>query len=250
MELIPNVVKTWAIGHGVPFIDAAKLGNEVISILSGSPASQSHVFIVASYGKIIPKTVLDIPKHKTLNIHPSLLPKYRGPSPLPSVMLADDKKTGVTIMRLDEEMDHGPIVAQREIVVEEWPEYDEFEAMMAAEGARLLLEVLPRWVGGEIPEISQDHSLATYTKKISKEDGLIEPGADPYLNFRKIQAHHSWPQAYFFISHRGRNVRVKVTKASFASGKLKIEKVIPEGGKEITYDDFKRGYGNAAGLFE
>jgi methionyl-tRNA formyltransferase len=165
-------------------------------------------------------------------------------------MLDDAKRTGVTIMRLDEEMDHGPIVAQQEITVEEWPIYEDFEEMMARKGAQLLARILPDWVAGKIAEKEQDHSKATYTKKITKEDGLIDPAdiasnapqEKAYAAFRKIQAFHEWPQAYFFIERDGKKIRVKVTKASFNNDRLVLERVLPEGKKEMPYEDFARGY--------
>jgi methionyl-tRNA formyltransferase len=246
-KLAPTPVKAWALKKNIPVFEPAKLDAAFVETLA---SKKCDLFVVASYGKIIPARIINIPPHKTLNIHPSLLPAYRGASPLPSAMLDDAKDTGVTIMRLDEEMDHGPIVAQKPIHVPEWPTYEDFEEMMAREGARLLAEIMPDWVAGKIAEKPQDHAQATYTKKIVKEDGLLDPAADPYLNFRKIQAYHSWPQAYFMHEARDgakmRNMRVKVTQASFSKGvkgKLHIEKVIPEGKKEMSYKDFVSGFG-------
>ncbi len=263
LAIAPNIVKDWATRKDIPVYDPPKLDHDFIEKLK---AEHCDLFVVASYGKIIPQAVIDLPAHKILNIHPSLLPKYRGPSPLPSAMLDDEKKTGVTIIRLDAEMDHGPIVAHEEVVVDAWPTYEDFEEMMARRGARLLARILPDWVGGKIKEVEQDHSKATYTKKIVKEDGLIDvvdlasntPRERAYAAFRKIQAFHAWPQVYFFVERGGRadrqtgneqskKVRVKITGASFdekaAPGHsgLIIEKVIPEGKKEMSYQDFLRG---------
>jgi methionyl-tRNA formyltransferase len=263
LTITPNMVKEWAIKRNITVYDPAKLDSIFIEQVEpmlhpptadrGSQACE--LFIVASYGKIIPKAVIDLPPHKTLNIHPSLLPKYRGPSPLPTAMLDDAKKTGVTIMRLDEEMDHGPIVAEEEVMVDEWHTYEDFEEMMARKGALLLARILPDWVAGKIKEVEQDHLDATYTKKIIKEDGLIDladlvpdaPVEKAYAAFRKIQAFHQWPQAYFFIEREAKKIRVKVTQASFkkdatGKGRLIIEKVVPEGKKEMAYADFTRGY--------
>lgn len=237
--MTPNVVKTWALQHGIKVYDPSKIDNATIEALK---KDSCDVFIVASYSKLLPKALIDIPVRKTLNIHPSLLPKYRGAAPLPSAMLDDTKHTGVSIMRIDEEMDHGPLVGIKEVTVTEWPTYENFEEMMAREGARLLASILPDWVSGKIEEVPQDHASATYTKKMTKEDGLINFADDSYLNFRKIQAYHSWPQAYFFIEHTGRKIRVKITSASFLAGKLLIEKVIPEGAREMSYVDFISGY--------
>ena len=152
-------------------------------------------------------------------------------------------------MRIDEKMDHGPIYAHRDITVTEWPTYEEFEETMAREGARLLAESINPWIETDpldlerIAEVEQDHSQATFTKKITKEEALLDLDADPYLNFRKIQAYHEWPQAYFIVKHNGKDMRVKVTSASFKDSVLVIEKVVPEGKREMRYEDFKRGYG-------
>lgn len=237
--MTPNIVKTWSLNHGIKVYDPAKIDANFIEILK---AESADVFIVASYGKILPKNLIELPPGNTLNIHPSLLPQYRGASPLQAAILNDTKHTGVSIMRIDEEMDHGPIVAQKEITVNEWPTYEVFEEMMAREGAILLATILPDWIAGKIAEKEQDHSAATYTKKSKKEDGLIDLSGDPYVNFRKIQAYHQWPQAYFMISKNSKDMRVKITAASFSGGKLVIEKVIPEGKNEMSYSDFQSGF--------
>ncbi len=241
--ITPNVVKQWATSKNIPVYDPVKLDQDFAKqIRDVSETASAQVFLVASYGKIIPTEIIDIPKNKTLNIHPSLLPQYRGPSPLPTAILEDTKKTGVSIMILDKEMDHGPIIAQKEITIDEWPTYEDFEENMAKEGARLFAEILPDWIEGKIAPKEQDHSKASYTKKITKEDAEIDLNANPYTNFRKIQAYHEWPQAFFFINHKDKKIRVKITEASYKEGKLTIQKVIPEGGKEMGYEDFLRGY--------
>jgi len=243
--LTPTPVKEWAQKRNINVYDPAALkisdpnGAATIERLKNDNAD---IFIVASYGKIIPKEVFDIPPYKTLNVHPSLLPKYRGASPLQSAILDDEKNTGVTIIRIDEQMDHGPIVAQESIHINEWPVYEKFEEMMAHSGGHLLVDILPDWISGKIDERPQDETKATYCKKFTKEDGLIDLNDEPYLNFRKIQAFHMWPQAYFFIDHNSKQTRIKITDAEFKSGQLVINKVVPEGSKEIKYEDFRRGY--------
>lgn len=243
LVITPNVVKIWANENNVTCYSPEKLDDVFISELKSVSVAQGvETFIVASYGKIIPLSILKIPPHNILNIHPSLLPQYRGASPLQSAILNDTKNTGVTIMRIDEEMDHGPIVAQREVAVGTWPIYEDFEMSMAQTGATLLAETLPKCVNGEIKEIEQDHSKATYTKKITKQDAEIALDADAYINFRKIQAYHEWPKAFFMFEHGDKNIRVKITSATYKDNILTIEKVIPEGSKEMTYEDFIRGY--------
>ena len=235
--LTPNPVKVWALENSIPFFDTYQAAMEDARV------RESAVFIVAAYGKILPQAVIDTPKYKTLNIHPSLLPHHRGASPLQSAMLDDQKNTGVSIMRIDAEMDHGPIIAQKNISVSEWPTYEIFEEMMAREGGKLLAETLPQWVTGKIAEKEQNHAIATYTKKIKKEDGEItfDPEASSeaqYAIFRKIQAYHEWPTAFFFADRNGKKIRVKITQASFSDGTLKIEKVIPEGKPETSFERF------------
>jgi len=258
--MTPNVVKTWAIENNIKVMSPAKLDAIFIESLKND---NWPLFIVASYGKIIPNEIIEMPKHKTLNIHPSLLPKYRGASPLPTAMLDDAKLTGVSIMQLDAEMDHGPIIAQKDAFILRWPTYEEFEEMMAIVGAHLLADILPDWIAGKITPKEQDHARATYTKKIAKEDAELSVSIDELKNpttipskkaydiFRKIQAYHQWPQAYFFIERTDTNgvsqkIRVKITQATFdgddKTGKLTIEKVIPEGKKEMSYEAFTQGY--------
>ena len=239
--MTPTPVKIWAKENNIVVFDPQKLNAEFTENLR---SQNCELFIVASYGKIIPKAIVEMPKYKTLNVHPSLLPRYRGASPLQSVILDDEKNTGITIMITDEEMDHGPILAQKDIMINEWPDYQTFEDNMAHEGGQLLADILPEWISGKITPIVQNHNDATFTKKVTKEDGLVNLDDSPRKNFLKIQAYSVWPQAYFFVKKNDRDIRVKITKASYdsANNKLIIEKVIPEGSKEMSYVDFKRGY--------
>jgi methionyl-tRNA formyltransferase len=248
--LTPTPVKTWALEHTIPVTE------DLSQLSSASSQKVSDVFVVAAYGKILPESVINLPPRKTLNIHPSLLPEYRGASPLQSAILNDTKNTGVTIMRVDALMDHGPIVAQKEIHITEWPVYEVFEEMMAHEGGALLAKVLAEWVAGTISEKEQDHAKATLTKKIKKEDGDVtqvlqelktQMGLETdakgisekiaYTLFRKVQAYHLWPTTYFFKENNskegGKPIRIKITKVRFEFGKLFIDSIIPEGSSEI-----------------
>jgi methionyl-tRNA formyltransferase len=148
-------------------------------------------------------------------------------------------------MILDALMDHGPILAQREISLVDWnPFYEELRDKLAEEGAELLLEYLPSYLEGKIKPGEQDHQSATVTKKISKEDGLINFDEDASTNFRKIRAFTPWPGAYFFIKHQNRDFRVIIKKAHLENGELIIERVLPEGKKEMDWESFKKGYLN------
>jgi methionyl-tRNA formyltransferase len=236
MIITPPPAKVWALANSVPVYQPEKLKDSTFA--EDLNKHDCDVFVVIAYGKIIPDSILNIPKSKSLNIHGSLLPKLRGSCPIETAILNDEKNTGVTIIRMDAEMDHGPIVAQKEVIVEPWPPIaDMLGNAIVNTGADLLVSVLPDWIAGKLTEKEQDHSLATYTTMIKKEDGLIDLNNDPYKNYLKIQAYNGWPSAFFFIRKENKDIRIKITKASFKDGVLIIEKVIPEGKKEIDYKD-------------
>ena len=186
------------------------------------------LFVVVAYPKIIPKKLLDMPKHGTINLHPSLLPKYRGPSPIQTAILEDDKNTGISLMLLDEEMDHGPIVAQIPYPVDEWRKNRIHEKEMAELGAQSFLETAPSYLDGSIKPKAQDHDQASYTHKFSKTDFEIFPDDDEYLMYRKYCAF----EKPFFIENGKRYI---VTEATFSGGRFVIGKVIPEGKNEQPY---------------
>ncbi len=241
LALTPPPTKVWSEKHGIPVFQPEKLKDQ--TFIQTLKNFDCDVFVVMAYGKIIPEEILNIPRAKSLNIHPSLLPKFRGPCPIESAILADEKNTGVTLMRMDKEMDHGPVVAQKKVAIEPWPPYaHELGKKLVEAGADLLVSTLPDWIGGKIREQEQDHERATYTKKIEKEDGLIDPSGDPYANYLKYKAYESWPSVYFFIektdAKRGQKIRIKISQASYIEGRFVIKKIIPEGRSEMNYADF------------
>ena len=231
--------KSWAESRGIPVEQPARITPEFLETLS---KSEWDVFIVASYGNILPKELLDMPKHGTLNLHPSLLPKLRGPSPIRSAILTDEKETGVSIMLLDEELDHGPLIGQKKVGIEKWPPGgNELDAVLAHEGAVLLTEILPRWIAGEITPQEQNHLDATFTKIFMKEEGLLNlVDGDPYQNLLKIRAFEGWPGTYSFFERDGKRIRVVVLTAHMEGKKLVIDTVKPEGKGEMSYADFLR----------
>ncbi len=234
-------VKEWALEKNIDVLQPEKLNDEVIAEIQNT---EWDLFLVASYGNILPKKLLNIPRYGTLNVHPSLLPKYRGSSPIESQILADDRKTGISIMLMDEKLDHGPIVSQArlEIAEEDWPlSKPVLEDMLATEGGDFLAESILEWVAGDITPEPQDENEATYTKKIKKEDGEINLTGDPRQNFLKIQAFNGWPWTYFFITKNDKKIRIKITSATFQNGELVLNRIIPEGKREMDYSDFIRG---------
>lgn len=245
MIITPPIAKVWAQERHIPVFQPKILREEKdpgITQKIVDLAPNCDLYIVASYGKIIPQAILDIPAHGTLNVHPSLLPRLRGPSPIQSAILSEEE-TGVSIMLLDAEMDHGPILAQEKTVVPQWPPYsEELELLLATQGGALLARIAPQWIAGTLTPVAQDHTLATFCKKIEKSDGEVNLASDdPYLIFRKVRAFSGWPGVYFFTNYNGKNIRVLITQANFEDGTLVITHVKPEGKKEMSYADFQRG---------
>jgi methionyl-tRNA formyltransferase len=244
LELTPSEVKVWADLHAVPTLEPAEIKSEDFVSTLGT---DWDLFIIVSYGKIVPRSIIEMPKQGTLNVHPSLLPKLRGASPLQSAILEDvpvgsTHETGVTIMQIDEEVDHGPIVAQEKITLENWPpKGSELEETLGILGGKLLVKTIPQWLDGKITPVAQNHEQATYTKKITKDSGHINLETDPERMYRKVRAFDIWPRTYFITERSGREIRVVVTDAKIEDGKLVPLRVIPEGKREMPYEDFLRG---------
>ncbi len=238
MALTPTPTKIWAENNSVEYIEPTNLKDRLLLDKLSTP----NLFIVASYGKILPKSLIDIPKYKVLNIHPSLLPKYRGPSPLQEQILNDEKEIGVSIMLIDEQVDHGAIVAKKKAVIADWPVgFHKLQETLAEEGAKLLFEILPDWINGKVKAKEQNHNEATFTKKVEKTDGLIDLSADSFKNYLKTLAYEEWPGTYFEVEKKDVKMRVLIKKASFKNNELVIERVLPEGKKEMDYKSFLNG---------
>ena len=229
LEMSSPPTAEWAKKHNIPLIQPEKLRREEIK-------NNFDFFVVVSYGKIIPKEILEIPALGTINIHPSLLPHYRGPAPIVNAILNGDAETGVTVMKIDEEMDHGPILAQEKIALSGNESIQDLEKSLAELGGELLAKVIPEFIAGIIKIIEQDHRRATYVKKIVKADGEINLEDNPLKNWRKFRAYASWPRTFFFKNGK----RVIVTDAALENGQFVIKKVLPEGKKEIPWEQFER----------
>ena len=203
----------------------------------------ADVFVVASFGKILPKELIELPKFKTLNVHPSLLPRLRGPAPIQNIILSHDEKPGVTIIKMDEIMDHGPILAQIETPITPWPDhYRVVEEKLGRIGGKMLGALLPKWVNGKINEIPQDDTQANYTKLIKKEEGLLNLDDKAEINLRKVLAYSTWPSAYIFYTNKwGKEIRVVIKDAQVVDGTFSPTRVIPAGKKEMSWQSFLRG---------
>lgn len=161
-------------------------------------AFEAEVFVVASFGHIIPKEILKIPKYGSLNIHPSKLPKYRGPSPIQTQILDGVEESAVTIISMDEEVDHGFIVSQEEFRLSDNDTFDFLHTKMFQAGGELLVRILPDLISGKITPKPQSHTEATFTQHIEKQNGYfgIENPPSPEKLNRMIRAYYPWPTAW------------------------------------------------------
>lgn len=242
--ITPPATKVVAEKAGIKVFQPEKLRTPEMLKEFKALIDQVDVCVVADYGKILPQALLDLCPKGFLNIHPSLLPLYRGPAPLQATILSGDNATGVTIIKIDAEMDHGPIVAvkQEEVPLTMWPcTTGELSVHMASISAYLLMDTLPEYVAGKITLTEQDHTVATYTKMIDKKDAEVSYEdiykgdlADIYL---KYCAYKDWPEIYFMKDGK----RVKIKKMSCVDGVYTIERVVFEGKSEVDWMGFLGG---------
>lgn len=197
-------------------------------------------FIVAAYSKIIPKEIINIPRLGIIGVHPSLLPKYRGPSPIQSAILNGEKITGVTLYLLDEKVDHGPILAKKELPICNLSLFD-LSKKLAEVGGELLVQLLPKFIKKEIKCLPQNEAEATYTKKFKTEDGFVKReslkeaikigGETASFLERKIRALNPEPGVWTMLHENQNEKRLKILEAELKNNKLCLKKVQLEGQK-------------------
>lgn len=214
-QLQPTSVKIFCQKNNLSFIQPEKLKSQ--EIIKEIRDLKSNFAVVASYGKIIPKEILNIFPLGCLNLHPSLLPKYRGPSPIQTAILNGDKETGVTIIKLDEQMDHGPIIKNHQVPITNNQTYLSLHNLLSEEAAKLLIEILPNYLARKLMLTPQDDSEATYTKILTKEDGRIDWSKDAKEIERQIRAFYPWPGSFTEIKLKNRKeLRCKILSARVA----------------------------------
>lgn len=236
MVLTPTPVKAWAKTHDITVFEPTTLKNKAeLDVLT---AQEWDLFIVVAYGLIMPQWLIELPKHGTLNVHPSMLPKLRGASPIRTSIFEGMKDTGVTIILMDEKMDHGPILAQLPTKLTYPILGRKLDENLAHQGGLLLCDIIPKWIGGEIIPQEQDHAQATFCGKIKKEMGEIKidpynlpTGDEAYQIVLKVAAFDGWPGTFFFHESK----RVKIVDAGISDDTLVITRVIPEGKKEMDF---------------
>lgn len=199
--------------NGLPTLTPTNLKDE--ALLAQLRGHDADFFVVAAYGRIIPAAMLALPRLGNVNLHGSLLPAYRGASPMQAALADGLTETGVTLMGVDEEMDHGPIFSTVSVAIEANDDFTSLESKMAEAGAGLLLRDLPRIASGELKPIAQDHAAATYTRIIKKEDGLIDwrlMTAQAVHN--RARAYAAWPGIYAYWHRRGQALRLVIRETA------------------------------------
>ena len=232
-RLQASPVALFAEKNNIPCFKPEKLDEEFTLKLS---IFNFQLFIVVAYGKIIPENLLNKPKFGSINVHYSLLPKYRGASPVESAILNGETETGVTIQQMEFKMDSGPIIAQEKTNISENEKTPDLRRRLIKIGGKLLIKTLPRLINKKIKMATQNENEATYCKKIKKEDGLVNLETEsPNVLYNKFRAYAFWPRIFFFKN----NKRIIITKARLEDDKFIIEKIIPENGKETDYKKYK-----------
>jgi len=251
-------VKLAAKKYGIPIAQPERISDFKNELTNLSP----ELIVVAGYAQFLPKEILEIPKYGCINIHPSLLPKYRGASPIQYAILNGDTETGTTIMLMDEKMDHGKIIAQRKFGIgEEKISFEELSKGLSALSSGLLTQILPEWIHGRIKALPQTESLATFTKILEKKDGRIDWSQPAEKIERKIRALNPWPGTFTNIESK----TLKILKAEVLQKKEKPGKVFQsekklavgcgenslilkevqlEGKKSVLGDNFLHGHQN------
>ncbi len=228
LSLTPSETKTLALAHDIPVITPEKLDAKIIEDIKALGCDYA---LCVAYGKIFPSALIDAFPLGVLNVHYSLLPKYRGATPLETALLAGDTETGVTIQKMIKELDAGDILAQERVQIAADETARELRPRLVEIGANLLIDKLPAFLSGELVPTPQDDSQATRAYKIKKEDGELSLGAPANENWKKYRAYADSIGTYFF--EKGK--RMKITLAEFASGEFRVLRVIPEGKREMPY---------------
>ena len=238
----------------IPYLAIQQFSNETIEQLK---KINTEVAILAFFGLILPQAVLNLFPKGIINVHPSLLPKFRGPTPVQSAILAGEKETGVSIIRLDNQVDHGPILIQEPEPILDTDTSATLHEKLFTKGAELLVKVLPKYVAGDITPKPQEDAKATFTTRLTRESGFIDsskleigncrrsPNGEKLEIARMVRAYYPWPGVWTKIRIMNKEVRIKLLPArnathSVAGGPNIMLQV--EGKKPVSYKDFLNGY--------
>lgn len=231
--------KDYALENGIPVLqpESLKKDPEIVAQLT---QLQPDAFIIVAYGKILPESILNIPRLGNINVHPSLLPTYRGPSPIQAAIAAQDNETGVSIMLIDAEMDHGPILAQETIRLSDDETPETLREKVVELGAPLLVETLKGYAAGNIQPQEQDHDAATFCSLLKKEDGEIDWNRSAEEIDAQMRAYTPWPGAW--TTWNGKMLKIH-SALPLSKGELEGVTIEP-GHVQITDDKLLIGTGS------
>lgn len=255
--LTPPPVKLLALQHNIPIIQPEKLRQP--DAIAWLEAARADAFVVAAFGQLLPQRVLDIPAKGCLNVHGSLLPRWRGAAPIQAAIRAGDAETGITLMLMDAGLDTGPMLAKRSIPINRTDTAETLYPRLADLGAELLIETLPAYLAGTLTPQPQNEDEVTYAPQISKQDGLINWQEPAIVIERLIRAYTPWPSTYTMWEGRQLKITDAAAKDGHAApgtvvrsaneigvgcgeGILVLNEVQPEGKKSMKALDFVNGY--------
>jgi methionyl-tRNA formyltransferase len=258
----PSPVKEIAVEAGLPLLQPERAREA--GFVSSVAALMPDFIVVAAYGQLLPPSILGLPKFGCVNVHASLLPRYRGAAPIQWAILNGEEETGVTIMKMSEGLDTGDILAQRATPIGAEERADQLHERLAMLGAELLVSTLPAYAAGAIRPVPQDNAAATHARKISKEDGRIDWSETASALRNRIRAFTPWPGAYADLTIRGKPRLVKFWRADVeasqghpgqvlqadrsglviacGSDALRIQELQVEGGRKMTAAQFVAGH--------
>ncbi len=261
-DFVSSPVKETALQRKITFFQPVELGDQ--KFIDDLKKIRPDLIVVAAYGKILPKTILGIPKFGSLNVHASLLPKHRGASPVQSAIRKGERKTGITLMLMNEKMDEGDILAQEEIPIGEHDTTESLTKKLARFGSRMIVEFIPKWTAGQIKQRRQEGKKANYSPAIRRADGEIGWNQSAEEITRQYRAFHPWPGIYTYFRKDGKKTRLKLLEISpekenvapesgtvvrrdgklavqAKSGSVILREVQPEGKKAMNIQEFLRG---------
>lgn len=252
--LTPTPVKKLALQHNIPVYQPNKIRKEYDVILN----TEADIIITCAYGQIVPKIILDYPRLGCINVHASLLPKYRGGAPIHHALINGDKLTGITIMYMEEAMDSGDIITQEEMIIKDEDNVGTLHDKLSQIGANLLIKTLPNIINQTNERIKQEENLVTYAYNIKREDEHLDFTKKGQEILNQIRGLNPWPLANFFLDNEEYKVlearfearnnslkKLEVTKNSLGipcqDGIIYLEKIKPFGKKEMSILDYLNG---------
>ena len=232
--MTPCETKAWALEHDLEVLTPERIDDSFIDSLKAYDCAYG---IVVAYGKILPQALIDHFPQGVINIHYSLLPKYRGASPVEGALLSGETETGVAIQQMVYTLDAGDVLASETVPIQDDETTRELRPRLVAVGADLLVSVLPAFEEGSLVGVPQDHSKATHTRKIKKEAGELTLRGPAQENWNRYRAYAESPGTYFFMEKEGARLRVKIRTATYENGEFLPALVVPEGKNETAYSN-------------